>query len=330
MSDGGEECECKAGAPAWMATFSDMATLMLCFFVLLLSFANMDVQNFRSALGSVKEAFGVQFKVKGSFEAMNTSPVELSNIQSSDKLFDSRAIDEESVAIVEQFVREEGLEDVLEVEGDARGVIVRAKDRVLFDSGQAALKDEAIPILTALRKLFDQFKGVLAIEGHTDNRPISTVEFPSNWELSGARAASVLKQMHAEGLPLDAVHIAGYADLHPMASNDTEEGRASNRRVEFVFEYDDEFAQEPAKAYDVLGLDLDNEEIRLDAIEKHQQKTNAPEAETAPAPRDAGASRRETQLQIVGDGGADEPPGHGSNPLRDAAAAPGRLRDGGK
>lgn len=261
-----------------MATFSDMATLMLCFFVLLLSFANMDVQNFRSALGSVKEAFGVQFRTRGNFEAMATSPVELSDVQSSATLYETTAIDAEAIAIVEEFVRSQGLDDVLEVEGDARGVIVRAKDRILFDSGSATLKDEGVPVLLAMEELFRNFSGDVSIEGHTDDRPISNIQFPSNWELSGGRAASVLRYLIADGMDVSRTKIAGYADLRPIAANTDDEGRAHNRRVEFVFETDEESAEDPAAAFDVDGLGLDGESLRAAARLRSQ---NAVDVELA-------------------------------------------------
>jgi chemotaxis protein MotB len=240
--------------------------------VLLLSFANMDVQNFRTALGSVKEAFGVQFKTRGDVEAMATSPVELSNVQSSATLYETTAIDAESIEIVEQFVRSQGLEDVLEVEGDARGVIVRAKDRVLFDSGSATLRDEGVPVLLSLADLFRSFQGTLAIEGHTDNRPISTAQFPSNWELSGSRAAAVLRYMISDGLDSERAKIAGYADLRPVTGNDDDASRAQNRRVEFVFEYDEEFAGDPAAAFDVSALGLDEDDILAGARERGEDE----------------------------------------------------------
>jgi flagellar motor protein MotB len=105
-----EECSCEEGAPVWMATFSDMATLMLCFFVLLLSFANMDVENFRTALGSVREAFGVQFKVNGRFESLSDSPISLSNVQSTDVLHRERPIEREAIGLVREFLAARGLD----------------------------------------------------------------------------------------------------------------------------------------------------------------------------------------------------------------------------
>ena len=240
---------------------------MLCFFVLLLSFANMDVQNFRTALGSVKEAFGVQFRVRGSYETLSSSPVGLADVQTvTPSLFEANAIDEEAMAIVEEFIRQRGLEEALEVSGDPRGVIVRAKDQVLFDSGQAQLKDGAVPILVAMSDLFHAFRGRLAIEGHTDNRPINTLQFPSNWELSAARAAAVLRFMSDDGLNPELVYIAGYADMRPVTPNTSDEARARNRRVEFVFEYSEEFAQDPVRAFDVDGLRIESPVVRQKSV----------------------------------------------------------------
>jgi outer membrane protein OmpA-like peptidoglycan-associated protein len=179
-----------------------------------------------------------------------------------------RFTNSESIAIVEEFVRSQGLEDVLEVEGDDRGVVVRAKDRVLFDSGSATLRDEGVPVLLSLGDLFRGFQGTLAIEGHTDNRPISNAHFPSNWELSGGRAAAVLRYMISDGLDLARAKIAGYADLRPVAPNDDDLSRAKNRRVEFVFEYDEDSPGDLSNAFDLSVLGLDQEDI-LAAAREH-------------------------------------------------------------
>lgn len=244
-----EECQCEEGAPAWMATFSDMATLMLCFFVLLLSFANMDVENFRTALGSVREAFGVQFKVNGRFESLSDSPISLSEVQSTDVLHRERPIEKEAINLVREFLADKGLSGSVEVDSGARGIILRTKDQVLFDPGAAQLKRHGTPVLDAMRELADSFDGELAVEGHTDDRPIKNAVFPSNWELSGARSAAVLRYLLEASIDPALVHVAGYADMRPVASNATPDGRAQNRRVEFVFEYDKAAYANPADAF---------------------------------------------------------------------------------
>lgn len=245
-----EECDCPpVGAPEWMATFSDMATLMLCFFILLLSFANMDVQNFRTALGSVREAFGVQHEVQGRFESLSDSPISLSNEQSTDVLHNQRVIDREALGIVREFLAAKGLSKEVEVVSTSRGLVIRTKNQVLFASGAAELKKTGYPVLDAIIALTEDFDGQVAIEGHTDDRPMQSHLFPSNWELSSARASAVLRYLVSTDVDPGLLHVAGYADMRPIARNDTPEGRSTNRRVEFVFEYDSNAYSNPADAF---------------------------------------------------------------------------------
>ncbi|MEZ4224535.1 MAG: OmpA family protein [Polyangiaceae bacterium] len=239
-----EEEECEEGAPAWMATFSDMATLLLTFFVLLLSFANMDVQNFRVALGSVKEAFGVQVSVKGDIEGMTTSPVELSTVQSLPTIEKPPSMDDDVAAIV-AYLKKKQLEKKIDVLATPRGIVLRVKDVVLFATGSDELNEKADPVLAAVGELFGKFDGDMTIEGHTDNVPISRGRFRSNWELSTARAISVMRELAAKHeVPAMRVRVAGYADSKPIAKNEIPEGRSKNRRVEFLFEKDPQLTRE--------------------------------------------------------------------------------------
>ena len=234
-----EECQCEEGAAPWMATFSDMATLLLTFFVLLLSFANMDVQHFRVALGSVKEAFGVQFKVYGDVEAMSTAPVELSTHQSSNELEKPTGLNAEALQAVRKYLRKKGMDKSISVVGTPRGIALRMKELVLFDSGEDKLLESGEAPLDVIAELFEQFSGSLSIEGHTDDVPIANSRFRSNWELSTARSTAVLRYLSNEkSLDTERMHVAGYAHMKPVAPNDGPENRAKNRRVEFIFEYD--------------------------------------------------------------------------------------------
>lgn len=230
---------CEEGAPAWMATFSDMTTLLLTFFVLLLSFANLDIENFKTALGSVKEALGVQFEVKGEFEALATTPVELSTHQSSPELPTPEPSDVvEQAEQVRRYISAKGLAKHIAVLATPRGVVLRIKNLVLFDTGSDELTAGSSTILDVVAELFGRFEGTLSIEGHTDNRPIATERFPSNWELSTARSTAVLRALSGEPYKIDLarMRVAGYAEVQAVADNETEAGRANNRRVEFVFE----------------------------------------------------------------------------------------------
>jgi len=227
---GGEE-----GSPAWMATFSDLCTLLLTFFVLMLSFANMDIQNFKTAMGSVKEAMGVQFKISGEFESLATDILELSPVQSGPHI-SIEEFAELAAERVQRYVQDKGLQGQVEVRATPRGVVLQANDSVFFDVGSAEMRDHHSPVLALVAEIFAKFDGDLSIQGHTDSVPIHSGRFPSNWELSTARAISVMRDLtERRGIPRQRVHVAGYADTRPVLEGDSPEARTKNRRVEFLF-----------------------------------------------------------------------------------------------
>lgn len=233
MDDDEPECDCEEGAPPWMATFSDLATLLLTFFVLLLSFAEMDVVEFKELLGSVREAFGVQFRTVGHHEALSNSPVSLADQPPGALAHVQANLAEE----IREKLEEAGVGDSLEVEATPDGIVLRVRDKVLFPTGSDALLEDAEPVLEVVAGLAASVATQgLVIEGHTDDRPIHTARFPSNWELSTARATRVLRYFlqHA-GLAPGMLSAAGYADTRPLVPNDSAENRAKNRRVEFLF-----------------------------------------------------------------------------------------------
>ena len=222
-----------SGGGEWMATFADLSTLLLTFFILLLSFANLDVTQFRMALGSVKEALGVQFEHPGDVKGMATSAVELSKQESTAAipLFDEMQL----LTRIRGEAKEKGLEDVLEAELGDRGVLIRVKGQLLFATGEATLRKEGETTLQAIADIAAEIQYPVLIEGHTDDRPIRTSRFPSNWELSTARATSALRFLAHSGITTERLGVAGYAHMRPLVANDTKENRSRNRRVEFVF-----------------------------------------------------------------------------------------------
>ena len=228
-----ESEEVEEGSPAWMATYSDLATLLLTFFVLLLSFASMDAQQFREALGSVRDAFGVTFSDPGRFEARSATIVEMGEASGRTMLNESAAL-----RAIRDAVARRGLDKQVDVSAEERGIVLRVRDQVLFDVGSDDVREEGIPVLEKVADLANEFSGRISIEGHTDDRPIHSLRFPSNWELSAFRATAVLRHLVDHGVPRNRLAIAGYADTSPLEANDTEEGRAQNRRVEFIFAYD--------------------------------------------------------------------------------------------
>jgi len=147
--------------------------------------------------------------------------------------------DKELVTIAESIldsVKGTGDYDNVNLSLENRGLIIRIQSEgILFDSGNAQVRNEIMPLMDIIAKSFKFYTGMVIIEGHTDNIPINTLAYPSNWELSSARASSVLKYWLEKGLvSAENVMAAGFADAQPMVSNDKEEGRAKNRRVEIL------------------------------------------------------------------------------------------------
>jgi chemotaxis protein MotB len=233
------------GSPAWLTSFSDMMMLFLCFFVLLLSFARTDTQTFHSALGSVRQALGGKADLPAQPQPSPSAAERAATPLSPER----QSAVEHVVAELEQFLAARGLRAQVEVAPSERGIILRTRDQILFASADARLKSDGLPVLAAVAELARHFHGQLAVEGHTDDLPIQNTLFPSNWELSGARAAIVLRYLLSAGMTSELVHVAGYADRRPIAGNDSEEGRAKNRRVEFVFEYERD--ANPEQAFDL-------------------------------------------------------------------------------
>jgi chemotaxis protein MotB len=229
-----EEPKSEASSPAWVITFSDMVTLMLCFFILLLSFASTDSESFRSAAGSVRQAFGAVHPTAApetpSSSALGVNPLPAGA--------PSQTPPPATLERVRAYLLERGLADAVDVIDSPRGVVLRAKDRVLFASAEADLNPDGLAVLDTVKALALGFDGRLAIEGHSDDRPIQSDRFPSNWELSSARAGAVLRYLLEQGLDPRSTYVAGYAHTRPIADNADADGRAKNRRVEFVFEPD--------------------------------------------------------------------------------------------
>lgn len=223
------------GLPGWMATFADMVTLLLCFFVLLLSFAEQSEQKYRDALGSIKGAFGVK-----ELRAVSDD-MALFNTSSTAKELTSKISHDERLLLgvimrIKSLLEDDDVElkDGTGVTADRDGVIFSANSSSLFKPGSAELTDKSTKILDNVIKVLKDYRLNIVVRGHTDNIPISTKKFPSNWELSAARAAVALDYIVNKGhIEISRAKAVGYADTRPAASNDTPENRKKNQRVEF-------------------------------------------------------------------------------------------------
>lgn len=223
------EDEPKAGAPEWMATYGDMVTLLLCFFVLLFSFATLDVQKFKAIAQSMNGSLGVLDS------GMTLSMEPLINSFPADSPTEEEEEFNKLYEEMNEYIKENNLETSIVLMLDERGLLVRFMDNVLFDSGKADLTPKAREIINKVAEIIRQNDKNVRVEGHTDNVPIKTVRFPSNWELSTTRAVNVVKYLIEEcGIEAKRMSASGYSDQHPIDDNTTQEGRQKNRRVDMV------------------------------------------------------------------------------------------------
>jgi len=215
------------GRQAWIMTYGDMMSLLLTFFVLLVSFSSLQDRKFHQATRSLQDAFGAQ----GDREAAaGTDDPLVSYLRSVTK--DPEFLQE--VRSMEQAILDQDLAGEVEVRLLDEGVLIELPAPLLFPSGGAKIKSKAEPILEQLARMFRKFPGDIQVEGHTDNVPINSRRFPSNWELSAARAVAVARNFHGLDIPPTRLSATGYGEFRPVADNETAAGRAANRRVEIT------------------------------------------------------------------------------------------------
>ena len=233
---GGEE----EGTPAWMATFADMMSLLLTFFVLILSFANMDVIKFSAAVDSLRDAFGTAIALQ-EFEGSPTlTPIDLSATGMPQVVsFGQCDDDKESARLrgqIESVIKRLSLEKMVEVEDSDGGVTVRIVGQLLFDPGSVTLRPESFVLLNEISELIQAVPEHVSIEGHTDETPLANQGGMSNWHLSTGRAISVLDYLtDIQNVDPRRLAVSGHSSMRPLFPNDTAEHRERNRRVEFVF-----------------------------------------------------------------------------------------------
>lgn len=222
--------EIKPGAPEWVVTFGDMMSLLLTFFVLLLSFSSMEASKFKQIAGYMREAFGLQAEMNYSGVPMGTT------IMSTDARRQRESAEELNlVQSIRREMERAGVTKGSSVRVTEQGVSVAIEGEMLFSAGSADLNPGVLPLLNSIAEIAATRTERLDIEGHTDDLPISNAKFPSNWELSSARAGTAARHMISQNLPASRVRAVGYADTKPIVPNTSAENRAMNRRVEFLF-----------------------------------------------------------------------------------------------
>src|SRR5690554_1442600 len=281
----------KRAIPAWVVTFADLMSLLMCFFVLLLSFSEIDAQKFKQIAGELSKAFGVQREIPALEIPMGTSPIfdqfspappeptvvneirqtttdqqpQLQTLKSPTEQAVQDALQEQidaNMAEILEVLEPAIIDGRINVSEDQRRIVIRVEEKGSFPSGSAQLTWEFEGLLLEMAQVLADMPGDLAVEGHTDNIPIRTERFFSNWDLSAARAAAVANVLLArDQVSPERLRVTGLADTRPRVANSTADNRAKNRRVEIIID---------------LSGPLEEQEIRLrELIETEQQTQEA-------------------------------------------------------
>ena len=362
------------GAPAWVMTFADLMSLLMCFFVLLLSFSEMDLLKFKQIAGSMKAAFGVQRQIEAKETPKGTSIIareftpgrptptlvkeirqntideskqtlehtdamtetekkesidasedndgsgetpiqrhpEIQAIETVDEEEKMTEEDAEKLAQLEaeqkeNEKKEENKEEhqqtvtdaykllktlepeieqgLIAIKTQGNRILLRINEKGSFPSGSSIIKESFLPVLNRIRKSLNDIQGRIIVAGHTDNIPIKTARFRSNWELSSSRAVTVVHELLAlNTIPQERFVIEGHGDAHPLVKNDTAKNRALNRRVELIIvqgEEEDEVNEIMADSTNPFKNKLDESNTELSASVKDilDKEIAAPEQE---------------------------------------------------
>jgi len=274
-----DECpKCEEGLPAWLATFADLMSLLMCFFVLLLSFATIDAIRFKKMADSMKDAFGVQREVPANEIVMGTSvimtefsptttpePSPIDEVRQKTTDIEKQHLDvkeametaaeqiqkeiEQQAEELRQVLDKEIREGLVDVETEDGRIIIRIEEKGSFASGSDRLDPGFYSVMDRISEAVVNSPGQVIVAGHTDDVPISTERFRSNWELSSARAVTVLHALlQNPAVDPHRVRVEGRADSVPLVPNDSPENRAKNRRVELIIERSNEIENAIQKA----------------------------------------------------------------------------------
>jgi chemotaxis protein MotB len=229
--------ECEECLPAWLAAFGDLMSLLLCFFVLLLSMSSMDAKKVSEAIGSLSGAMSV-------LEGGTKTEISTKRVQSATPI-ESQDETSETVNRVQQAVgeanemMEKGHGPAITLDDAQEGFVIKLPASLLFKSGSATIENQdALLFLKRIALIIEELPKTMrvSVQGHTDNQgPGKSSTYKDNWELSSARAISVLQELLLDGVAPEIVSSAGFAEYKPLATNATPSGREKNRRVELHF-----------------------------------------------------------------------------------------------
>lgn len=227
----------KASHERWLITYADLITLLMVFFIVMYAMSTVNHKKYESLASSLQIAFNsgsgqnvvTNFQGEAILASMKTQLNDGGVRTSEDN--ELRAVEKQT----REYIEKNELEKSIRLALTERGLVISLVDTVLFPSGQAELTPQAKLILNKLAGIIAKVPNQIRIEGHTDNIPISNTRFPSNWELSTARATQLVAYfVEKHGLPPQNLSAAGYSEYRPIVPNNSEANRALNRRVDIV------------------------------------------------------------------------------------------------
>ena len=258
-----EEHEGHANHERWVLSYADILTLLLALFIVMFAISKVDQKKFEEFARGTASSFGqANLALQGQTGSMDGTngiledstgqeqkapadvPAEAAPISNQEALQREKARQAQAEAQakalndlkkqIESQLKAKGLSDAVKMVVDERGLVVNiVTDKVLFDNGKADLRKDGTKVLDLIAPIIKGLPNAITVEGHTDNVPISGT-YASNWELSATRATTVLRQLVADKVPAKRISAAGYADQRPLDTNQTEAGKARNRRVAIV------------------------------------------------------------------------------------------------
>jgi len=306
----------------WLISYADFITLLFAFFVVMFAVSQTDQSKAASFSESFSDAVGLTaFPHNGHGIMQGATAPSVTEATADHGAEQQRAVDlEELYAVLRRTTTSEGMSAV-QVIRRRNEFVLRMPENIFFDSGDYSLKAEAVPMLRTITDSLRQRSVDIRVEGHTDNRPIHTARFRSNWDLSTARATAVLTELLVgDPFPPDRMSAAGYGEFHPIASNDTDLGRQQNRRVDLVVSLhantgDAGVAPQPADPFDMAFMGVRDAAAPLAATDAAATDATATDATATDAPSDDAPSATDAAPAEHGHeahGHADEH-GHGSH-----------------
>lgn len=226
--------ESKAGHERWLLTYADLITLLMIFFVVMYALSNVDANKFRAIADTLSKALGGGGGMVLNNPGPSIVPGRSGELNIQEQTGEARQL-EQIKQELEVFIRENNLSAQVSVISEERGVVVSFQTPVLFPSGSAELVPPAVSMIHRIGVILIKAHNYVRVEGHTDNLPISTRQYPSNWELSSARATRVVQELvKGLGFPPERLSATGYGEYRPRAANNSGANRQLNRRVDMV------------------------------------------------------------------------------------------------